>query len=541
MLFRQVNIAPRATLGFALILVFVLLLGGVSLKNMANIRSSGEEVQANLLPSIRAISNIREVMLRVRTINLQMAISSSAEDTLRLQKNLEIRVADLKERMHAYEKLIDTPEERNLFEAFKKPLEQYYTGLVKSSELAGFAKKEELIKHLLVDMKKTVEESGERLKEIADFYNKRADEESTFSAEQYTRSVVVISVIILLAAVVTFVFSWLLTESITKPISEAVQVAERIAANDLTQPLKVSGNDEITRLQKSLNAMQRNLRDTLQRVSDSAQQLTAETHSLDAIIEHSQQLSGQQHMETSLAATAVAEMTKAIEEVAKNATSISALTRHSVVTSQQGKLKVDNTLTALHALTQEVEDTSGVIKRLADNSHSIGKMLDVICTVAEQTNLLALNAAIEAARAGEAGRGFAVVADEVRGLAHRTQQSTREIEQLVLAIQSGTEATVQSMQHSLLEAKTTLDIARSAGLALEDIHSAMAQLQQGNLLIASATEEQAYVAREVNKNLLNIQDFSERSAQGAQKTTLASAQVTQQAGQLHALVSQFLV
>ncbi|WP_375378931.1 methyl-accepting chemotaxis protein [Pseudomonas sp. CBS] len=187
----------------------------------------------------------------------------------------------------------------------------------------------------------------------------------------------------------------------------------------------------------------------------------------------------------------------------------------------------------------DIAKTSNLLGNLAEQSRAIGKVLDVIRGLAEQTNLLALNAAIEAARAGEAGRGFAVVADEVRALAHRTQQSTAEIERLVTNVQSGTELAVSSMSSNTELVTKTLGIAEGANEALGRINSAVNEINDLNLVIASASQEQAHVAREVDRNLVNIRDLSAQSAQGAAHTTGASQDLSRLASDLSAIVSRF--
>jgi len=190
-------------------------------------------------------------------------------------------------------------------------------------------------------------------------------------------------------------------------------------------------------------------------------------------------------------------------------------------------------------MSSDVQGTASLIGDLANESRDIGKVLDVIRGLADQTNLLALNAAIEAARAGEAGRGFAVVADEVRALAHRTQQSTSEIERMIGSIQSGTEHAVDSMRNSTERAESTLSIARGAGQSLDTINSAISEINERNLVIASAAEEQAQVAREVDRNLVNIRDLSVQSTTGANQTQAASSELSRLAVDLSNLVTRF--
>jgi methyl-accepting chemotaxis protein len=200
---------------------------------------------------------------------------------------------------------------------------------------------------------------------------------------------------------------------------------------------------------------------------------------------------------------------------------------------------VVETVSAIQAMTQDVQTTSQLVEGLAEQGRDIGKVLDVIRGLADQTNLLALNAAIEAARAGEAGRGFAVVADEVRALAHRTQQSTSEIERMIGSIQSGTEHAVDSMRNSTERAESTLNIARGAGMSLDTINTAIVEINERNLVIASAAEEQAQVAREVDRNLVNIRDLSVQSATGANQTSAASNELSRLALDLNNMVGRF--
>ncbi|WP_430448392.1 MAG: methyl-accepting chemotaxis protein [Pseudomonas piscis] len=285
--------------------------------------------------------------------------------------------------------------------------------------------------------------------------------------------------------------------------------------------------------------MQENLRTTLQRISGSATQLASAAEELNSVTEESARGLTQQNNEIEQAATAVTEMTSAVEEVARNAVSTSEASKNATTSAGDGRDLVQETVAAIERMSSDVQDTASLVGDLANQSRDIGKVLDVIRGLADQTNLLALNAAIEAARAGEAGRGFAVVADEVRALAHRTQQSTSEIERMIGSIQSGTEQAVDSMRNSTERAESTLSIARGAGLSLDTINSAIIQINERNLVIASAAEEQAQVAREVDCNLVNIRDLSVQSATGANQTSAASHELASLAVDLNGMVARF--
>ncbi|WP_430523223.1 methyl-accepting chemotaxis protein [Pseudomonas protegens] len=285
--------------------------------------------------------------------------------------------------------------------------------------------------------------------------------------------------------------------------------------------------------------MQEKLRDTLQRISASAGQLASAAEELNSVTDESARGLTQQNNEIEQAATAVNEMTSAVEEVARNAVSTSEASQNATQSAGDGRDMVQETVAAIERMTGDVQSTASLIGDLANESRDIGKVLDVIRGLADQTNLLALNAAIEAARAGDAGRGFAVVADEVRALAHRTQQSTSEIERMIGSIQSGTEHAVDSMRNSTERAESTLNIARGAGLSLDTINSAIIEINERNLVIASAAEEQAQVAREVDRNLVNIRDLSVQSTTGANQTRSASSELSGLAVDLNNLVTRF--
>ncbi|WP_412071492.1 methyl-accepting chemotaxis protein [Pseudomonas sp. FEN] len=285
--------------------------------------------------------------------------------------------------------------------------------------------------------------------------------------------------------------------------------------------------------------MQQKLRDTLQRISGSATQLASAAEELNTVTDESARGLVRQNNEIEQAATAVNEMTSAVEEVARNAVSTSEASKNATASAGDGRDLVQETVGAIERMSSDVQSTATLIGNLAKESQDIGKVLDVIRGLADQTNLLALNAAIEAARAGEAGRGFAVVADEVRALAHRTQQSTSEIERMIGSIQGGTEQAVDSMRNSTDRAESTLNIAKGAGLALETINTAIVEINERNLVIASAAEEQAQVAREVDRNLVNIRDLSVQSATGANQTSAASSELSRLAVDLNSMVARF--
>ena len=538
---RNLTIARRAGIGFTLISLLVALLGWFAMSQMSDIRQSEVQVETDLLPSLRVVGDIREAMLRIRTISLRMALDPDPKNISTYRSQMDARSQQLAERLQTFSKFVDTPEETTLDGAFRKTLGEYQQGLAQSFVIAERGDMAALNKLLLVDMKVVVDGSGKQLADLGDYYQKQVDLQGQAAKSQYEQSRNVVLVFILLAGIATVILALWLTRSIIRPLEGAVRAAEQVAAGDLTQLIQVDGQDEVTRLQRALEQMQGNLRSTLRLINDSATQLASAATELNNVTEDSHRGLHQQNAEIEQAATAVTEMSSAVDEVARNAVSTSQASSDSNSAAQDGQSRVLQTVQSIESLSTQVQGTSVLVQNLADRSHDIGKVLDVIRAIAEQTNLLALNAAIEAARAGESGRGFAVVADEVRALAHRTQQSTLEIDNMVSAMRAGSSEAVASMQISRDQAGSTLLLAQGAGESLTRIASSIHQISERNLVIASAAEEQAQVAREVDRNIVNIRDLSVQSSSGANQISASSHELSRLAVELNQVVARFKV
>jgi methyl-accepting chemotaxis protein len=538
---RNLTIARRAGLGFTLISLLVAVLGWFALAQMSAIRDSEVAVETNWMPSMRVVNDIRENMLRIRTISLRMALDPDPKNIPTYRSQLDARNADLNKKLDIFSSFVDTPEEKVLNDQFRVTLGQYQKALDQSFVIAAQNDREALNKLLLVDMKTIVDGSGKQLADLGEFYAQHVDSEGKAAEAQYDKSRNIVFIFVIIAGLGTIGLALLLTRSIVRPLEVAVVAAEHVANGDLTQKISVDGSDEVTRLLVALDKMQGNLRSAMQHIGSSATQLASAATELNSVTEDSYRGLHQQNAEIDQAATAINEMTSAVEEVARNAVSTSDASNHSNRSAQAGQARVVETVQSIQTLTSNVQATSALVQNLADQSQDIGKVLDVIRSIAEQTNLLALNAAIEAARAGESGRGFAVVADEVRALAHRTQQSTLEIDKMVSAMRSGSAQALESMLTSSERASETLTLAQGAGESLTDITSSINQISERNLVIASAAEEQAQVAREVDRNIVNIRDLSMQSTQGANQISASSNELSRLAGDLNQVVARFKV
>jgi methyl-accepting chemotaxis protein len=541
MTLRNLNIAPRASLGFGLVALLVLLLGSFSLLQMTEMHKQSEQVDENWLPSIMSLGDVSQDLLRLRALTLRLLLNTDETRTQRNLTSVETLRSKLGEAQSNYEKLIFSTEETGLYQRFKQAESSY---LQEQSKIVEAMRRNDRDAALAVaegSLNDHADSMAKALVDLSELNRFGATAAAKNANEVFASARLWVIVMIVLALGLTVLLALLLTRSIVSPLSEAVRVAEVVASGNLTQPIEVQGSDEPARLLGALKSMQQSLRSTIQSISDSSTQLASASEELSAVTEDSTRGLHQQNNEIEQAATAVNQMTSAVEEVARNAVSTSEASSESNRTAQHGREQVRQTVDSISHLADDVTHTASEVEQLAGQVRDISKVLDVIRSIAEQTNLLALNAAIEAARAGEAGRGFAVVADEVRALAHRTQQSTREIEQMVSGIQQGTDKAVNAMQNSNSRARSTLDVAKAAGQALDEIAAAISQINERNLVIASASEEQAQVAREVDRNLVNIRDLSMQSSAGANQTSAASQELSRLAVDLNALVARFSI
>ncbi|MBD8754769.1 methyl-accepting chemotaxis protein [Pseudomonas coleopterorum] len=538
---RNFKIAHRSLLCFGVLIALTLCVGLFGLSQLSKIRAQGLALENNSIPSIVEADNLALQLTRMRVEALRLLAMPDAASRAAIVSKLK----DLSDIVNAgfkrYEPLLSSDEERRQLEALRQHYADYQRllgGLATLMSAGQIDQARSVVSDEMAPLGAKMNQTTEALRKINEKAAKDAAVESDLT---YSRSQLITGIAITLAILLTLLMAWRLTVSLAYPITQAVQAARTIAEGDLTQTLDARGTDEAAQLLQAMHTMQGNLRETLTHLGHSSTQLASSAEEMSAVMYESAQGLQQQNTEIEMAATAVTEMSQAVEEVASNAASTSAESRKAAETALQGQAQLGATLGAIETLTDNVLDARERAQHLADQTLNISQVLDVIRSVAEQTNLLALNAAIEAARAGDAGRGFAVVADEVRALAHRTSESTREIESLIGSIQNGTARTVDALESSAEQARFTRTQAQSANLALATIAQSVSGIDDLNMVIASAAEEQAQVAREVDRNIVRIRDLSVQTATGSEQTRVASQELSQLAAVLNTQVRRFRV
>ena len=365
------------------------------------------------------------------------------------------------------------------------------------------------------------------------------EDTEAFARERLIRNASVASALLVMAAVLIILY--ILISRAFVPIYKATHVMDEIAQGNLTTEIECHTKNEIATMLSGMLDMQRSLRGMISAISDSTNRLAAVATDTATITEQTSAGAEQQQHDTAIVATAMTEMSSTVQFVAENAATAAEAAQEAAAQAQSGQSIVDNTIGAIQNLATEVDAAASVIERVRSDSEAIGQVVDVIRSIAEQTNLLALNAAIEAARAGEQGRGFAVVADEVRTLASRTQASTSDIQDMIEKLQTGAQEAVNEMQKSRDHTDASVTQVGRAGEALTAITDAVSRINDMNTQIATAANEQGEVAESINSNLTSISSVAEQTVSGAKRTAHSSEQVSRMADTLQELIARFRV
>jgi methyl-accepting chemotaxis protein len=540
---RNTKLSTRLISAFVACAIITLGVGLVAFSGITAQKESINDLVTNNVVSIYNTSNVRaEALAYSRDLHRGMLLKYAKSDPAKFDVALQSISGNQKEVERLFKEYRQTPladDERVAGDQFEKDWPVYLQAadrviaMMTAGDLDGAA---QIFEQQATPAFKIINDELQII--IASNY-RQGGETAGAANTATTRAYWALGIGVLVAFLAAIALGLIITRSITRPLSIAVRSAEDVADGDLSQSIQTSGRDEVGALLNALDKMQKNLRTTVKEIGSAADQLASASEELNAVTEESSRGLMRQNDEIQQAATAVNEMTAAVEEVARNAAGASETSEQTSRNVVEGRDQVRRAVNSVGAMADEISNSTGKVEVLATRINEITKVLEVIRSIAEQTNLLALNAAIEAARAGEQGRGFAVVADEVRALAHRTQASTADIESMMQQVRKGAEEAVLAMNKSKELAVDTRTQAVEAGQALDRITEGVSIINEKNLVIASAAEEQAQVAREVDRNLVNIQDLSVQTATGAHQTSASSLELSRLATSFGVLISRF--
>ena len=477
----------------------------------------------NRFAIFQTVSEIREQFLLSRyQVRAYIAAPTPATETAARQQ-LDSAVASL-ERLNAH----FATDAGDTLRTLTRTMEQYKQALQVYTSTDN----------TIIATRKDMTEYGTSVLALSDELYKIQLERRDIESATANSMQLITTLLVLLFGVIAAV---IITRQITGPLRDTLAVVERIASGDLTQNLHITRRDELGVLQQGIARMGTTLRELISGIRDGVTQIASAAEELSAVTEQTSAGVNSQKIETDQVATAMHEMTATVQEVARNAEQASLAAADADGQARAGDKVVAEAIAQIERLAAEVARSTDAMAHLQQESNKIGSVMDVIKAVAEQTNLLALNAAIEAARAGEAGRGFAVVADEVRGLAQRTQKSTEEIEGLVAGLQNGTQQVANVMNNSRSLTDSSVDLTRKAGVSLENITRTVSNIQSMNQQIAAAAEQQSAVAEEISRSIVNVRDVSEQTATASDETAKSSVELARLGSQLQQMVSHFRV
>jgi methyl-accepting chemotaxis protein len=515
----NISVRAKLTWGFGLVLALTLLIACTGWQGLDSLSERGDKMVE--------ISKLNEQARDLRIARLSYTLKPDAEHAATVFKAADSvggLIADIRQQL-------ETPESQRWVEQASQALEQY-RGHFKDFTQAAGSSNEERSRQAQDALNTDIATLLQASKALSTGQTAKRDHDKG-QAKLWLGTASVLALVLGLGA------AWLITRLIVGPLRVALQAAERVAAGDLSGNLHVARRDELGQLQTSMQRMTTNLRELIGGIRDGVVQIASAAEELSAVTEQTSAGVNSQKVETDQVATAMNEMAATVQEVARNAEQASHAAVNASKDARDSDEVVAQAMTQIERLATEVGYSTQAMAELKRESDKIGTVLDVIKAVAQQTNLLALNAAIEAARAGEAGRGFAVVADEVRSLAQRTQASTEEIEGLIGGLQSGTQQVSSTLENSRALTDSSVELTRRAGTSLLNISRSVSSIEAMNQQIAAAAEQQAAVAEEINRSVLNVRDISEQTSAASEETAASSVELARLGVHLQGLVGGF--
>jgi methyl-accepting chemotaxis protein len=537
--FDNLKISKKLGLGFGIVLILLIALGIFSLGELSKMNHSAVDLAANWLPSLRVLGQLQYDVIDLRRKEMSFLLAANKKDVL----VEEGRSASVRTRLAGhikdYEKLISSDEERKLYQEFSQELAAHESVRLQVQELIKAGNHRTGVQLSQTQGRDTSEALIKKLAEDVELNHKGADAATEIASAAYTSSRYWIVAALVAALVLGLFLTVIITRSISRPVQQTVQVLESLAECDLRETLDIDTTDELGVMAAALNKTIATFRTMIATISQSAEQVASASEEISSGAGQTVESARHQADQTHQAATAMQQMTATVQQISESSQKAADTSRGAAEAARQGGQVVEATLSSMRNIATATTKTAALVADLGKSSEQIGKIIAVIDDIADQTNLLALNAAIEAARAGEQGRGFAVVADEVRKLAERTTKATKEIATMIESIQAETKHAVEAMEVGNREVQVGVEKTSNSGTALKEIISMSERAGDMIAQIATAATEQSATTEQINANVTQISSATQESSAAAEQTAKACTDLSSLAFDLQKVVSQF--
>lgn len=518
----RLTVGKKIILSFGTMLFLMLVIGILATNRLTYIEDKITNVVSSWLPGVERINNFNYISEHLLTLTLRQTMTTDLPEKQQLEQEIEQTIKTANETLDSYAETIYLEEDQKNFDELKTKWESFLNSNELTLKSSKNKSKENFQQSMVI-----FDSMQNNLDALVKLNHNGADKASTESTSAVKSTVTIIIIVLIFALFIEIFVSFKLVRSISKPIIELKGKVMTVSKGDLTESIQVASKDEIGELGRAFNNMLESLKGLVQNVKQNAELVAASSEEISASTEQMATGSQQQAEDASASADMVTDMTRAVQAVSKNAEETANLTDQTMAAAKQGSLALKDAIDGMDEINSSIHDLEG-------KSVQIGEIVEVIDDIAEQTNLLALNAAIEAARAGEAGKGFAVVADEVRKLAERSSTATKEIAHLVGTIQDNTKVSVQSVQAGNEKVE-------KAGITFEEIVKLVQDSAAKANEIAAASEEQTAQAEEVLRAVENIASVTQETASGIQETATTATELSKMAETLDEVTKQFKI